>query len=598
MTGRAIPARVVSLAWAVLVAVMPGVAAARLFDGPDLPDGIGRAVRFAVASALLVGFVAFLWMRRRKRWDALSAWNRRALPLLTAPVLVLLADTDLVSTRGGLALGSIAAFALTVASSRLAGPVPAPMRRRRATPWVILAAALLVGGWLSSIAWVRHDSMQTNTYDLGLFVNAIWNTSQGRWFVCTLVPTGSILDEHVSLMLVVFAALMKMGLTAKGLLALQAMWLCAGAVPAYLLARRHLGEAGGVVFAAAYLLHPSVHANALWDFHPLSFTPPLVLWMFVWGRTRRLRPAFLLCVLALLMLREDMAFVLLAYAATLWLDGRARRAALVGGIAIAFLVGLNLAMGQTTSHVSRYADLAARGGGGLTGLVVSSLFDPSFVLSHALSYGKVVYVGMQGVGVLLLPALARRRWPLLGVTVAFSVLATSKHVSNPYFHYTSLLLPIVFGLAPAGASALLVWTRGFGPIATRRRALVHGVFAGSLALSFAYGGLHDNESFRAGFRTPRRTLSEAAGERVAWLRGALEGIPDGTSMAVTGRVGPHVAQRPAVYAFPPERPVELMIVFRGDLRRDQRTWLQEQVASGAWSIVESTGSLSIYRRNP
>ncbi len=578
---------------------MPGVAAARLMDGPQLPEGVGRAVRFGLASLLLVGFAAALWVRRFGRGlGALAVWNQRSLPLLTAPTLVLLADTELVSTRGGLALGSIAAIALSVVASRLAGPVPKPARVVRVMPWLVLAVALVFGGWLANIAWVRHDSMQTNTYDLGLFVNAIWNTANGRWFVCTLVPTGSILDEHVSLMLIGFAALMKAGLTVKGLLALQAMWLCAGAVPTYLIGRRHVGEAGGLAFAAAYLLHPSVHANALWDFHPLTFTPPLVLWMMLWGRGARLRPGFVVCVVALLMLREEMAFVLLAYAATLWLDGHGRRAALVGGIAVAFLAGLNLAMGQTTSHVSRYADLAARGGGGLTGLVVSSLVDPSFVLSHALSYAKVVYLGMQGIGVLLLPTLARRRWPLLGVAVAFSVLATSKHVSNPYFHYTSLLLPVVFGLAPAGLSALLVWTRGRFPTATRRRALLYGVLAASCALSFGYGGLHDNDSFRAGFRAPRRTLSEAAGERIAWLRAEADAIPAETPMAVTGRVGPHLAQRPAVYAFPPERPVDVMIVFRGDLRREQRTWLQEQVAAGAWSIVDSTGSLSIYRRNP
>ena len=55
-------------------------------------------------------------------------------------------------------------------------------RANRAELLGVGAAAVLVGAWLARLAWIRHASLQTNTYDFGLFVNAIWNTAQGRIF--------------------------------------------------------------------------------------------------------------------------------------------------------------------------------------------------------------------------------------------------------------------------------------------------------------------------------------------------------------------------------------------------------------------------------
>ncbi len=591
-----VPKTVLALLVAVAIAVVPGITAAHLF-GASIEEGLGVSIRYALASALVVGFFYAMRVRRGPGGAAgVVALNLRLLPLLALPLLPLLADPKVASGRGGLALAAILVPAALMAVSRLHGAEPQPRRRPRLElPGIILAAAV-VGGWLAWLAWVRHASMQTNTYDFGLFTNAIWNTSQGRWFACTLVPTGSILDEHVSLALVGFAALLKLGLPPVGLLALQALCICAGAVPAYMLGRRHLGSAGGRVFAFAYLVHPSVHANALWDFHPLSFAAPLVMVLVLLGERRRLHPLFGLSVVGLLLLREEMAFVVIAYAAVLALRGRPQRAAGLVALAVAFLLALNVAMGQTSSHLSRYAELAEHGGGGLTGMVIAAVFDPVFLLGHALTYAKVVYVGMQAAGVLGLAALARRAWPVLALAVAFSMLATSRHVFNPYFHYTTMLYPLVLAWAPEGLSRLACvrWSRA--PLALRRRALLVAVAVASTLVSFGYGGLSDNGVFRAGFTAPRREISEASVQRLAWLEAQLAQLPEGVPMAVTGRIGPHVATRPHVYAYPAETSVDVLVLFSGDLRKEQRAQLAEEQRAGRWQKVAFTGSIWVLRR--
>lgn len=596
MTAAPIVPRLLSIALAVACGFMPGVVFAQL-RGAALEDGPGQLLRFGVASALLLGLVYGLRLRRASDpWHALHRLNLRALPLLGAPLLPLLGDAEVAGTRGGLVLAAIVAWAVMAGASRLPATPRAPKRVGRAE-WVgVVAASLLVGGWLARLAWIRHASMQTNTYDFGLFVNALWNTAQGDWFACTLVPTGSVLDEHVSLALVPLAGLMKLGLPPDGFLVLQALWICAGAIPLYGLARRHLGAAGGRVFAVAYLLHPSVHANALWDFHPMSLAAPFLVLLVAYGERRRLHPWFVASVAGLLMLREEMAFVLLAFSLTLALGGRVRRAAGLAGVSIGFLVALNLAMGQTSTHLSRYADIAEHGGGGLSGMVAATLFDPAFVLGYALTYSKVVYVGMQAVGALGLALLVRRAWPMLALAAAFSWLATSRHVYNPYFHYTTMLYPLVLAWAPEGASRLANLPFAQVGRAIRRRAITTAILVASMLLSLTYGGLHDNDVFRAGFRAPRREISDAALRRVAWIEAQLDTLPEGTSMAVTGRVGPHVATRPHVYAFPTEREVDVMLLFGPDLRPKQKAELRRAVAQGTWVLAQSTGSLQLYRR--
>lgn len=581
---------------AVVLALAPGTTFAQL-RGLAWEDDAAAVLRVVIAGALLVAFAYALILRRAcDRAAALRRANVRALALLGLPLLGLLLDPEVATTRGGLVLASVVAWALMVAASRLHGRDPAPTRPHRAELLGVLGAALIVGGWLARLALIRHASMQTNTYDFGLFVNAIWNTAQGRWFECSLVDTGSMLDEHVSLALLPFSALMKAGLSPRGFLVLQALWICVGAVPLYVLARRHLGAGGGRVFALAYLLHPSVHVNALWDFHPMSFAAPLLVMLVLYGERRRVHAGFVLSAAGLLMLREEFAFVLIAFSMTLALRGQTRRAAGLAFAAVSFLVVINLSMGHTSSHLARYAAVAQRGGGGITGMMLTSLFEPAFVLSYALSYAKVVYVGMQAAGVLGMAALVRRAWPMLALAAAFSMLATSRAVYNPFFHYTTMLYPLALAWAPEGLSRLSALRWSSASVSLRRRALVAAVAMASIGMSLTYGGLHENDAFRAGFQTPRRELSEQATERLAWLEAQLAAIPADVPMAVTGRVGPHAATRANVYAYPTEHEVEIMVVFVADLRKEHKASLRDGVRQGDWAEAGSTGSIVIYRR--
>ncbi len=65
------------------------------------------------------------------------------------------------------------------------------------------------------------------------------------------------------------------------LLVTQALAVATGAIPVYLLGRRHLrSDWAAAGFGLAYLLHPATQWLVLDDFHPVALATPLLLWGF------------------------------------------------------------------------------------------------------------------------------------------------------------------------------------------------------------------------------------------------------------------------------------------------------------------------------
>ena len=59
---------------------------------------------------------------------------------------------------------------------------------------------------------------------------------------------------------------------------MQAVAVALGAVPVFLLARKHLGsERAGLGFALVYLLYPPTQWLVVDDFHPVALATPLLL---------------------------------------------------------------------------------------------------------------------------------------------------------------------------------------------------------------------------------------------------------------------------------------------------------------------------------
>ena len=133
--------------------------------------------------------------------------------------------------------------------------------------WLVWCLVLLGTVIYAGFAILRHERLNSSTYDLGIKDQVIWNTSRGRWWASSVEVT-HYLGDHVQLVFLPLALVYRIWPSVYLLLFLQAAGLAFGALPLYWLARRRLESAGmALLFAALYLLYPALGFINRFDFH-------------------------------------------------------------------------------------------------------------------------------------------------------------------------------------------------------------------------------------------------------------------------------------------------------------------------------------------
>src|SRR4051812_23065280 len=193
----------------------------------------------------------------------------------------------------------------------------------------------MAGAWFMATAMLgRHAAYQSNAYDLGFFDQIIWNTSRGHFFETSFVKY-NFLGQHFDPILLVFAALYRLGAGVESLLVAASLMASVAAVPLYIAARRFSGSSmAGVLWAGAFLLSAPLHEAVNFDFHPETLMFVFVFTAAAFLAYERPREA-VMSLLPLLLIKEDMALVLIALALPIALKGYRREAgrlALIAGV--------------------------------------------------------------------------------------------------------------------------------------------------------------------------------------------------------------------------------------------------------------------------
>jgi uncharacterized membrane protein len=324
----------------------------------------------------------------------------------------------------------------------------------------------------------------------------------------------------------------------------QAAAVAAGAIPVFLLARKHLGsEWAGLGFALVYLLYPPTEWLVVDDFHPVALATPLLLTGF-WLLDED-RPLSFACVGGLACLtKEHIGFVVAAMA--LWYAiarGRpvgyviAAAGAACSLVAIAVIVP-HFAPGGGSPFQGRYADV----GGSPSGIVKTAFTDPTTTL-HALTEAR----DLQYVFHLLVPLAFLSLWsPGIALTalpeVALNLLSDVSTQTSIHFHYTAAAIPGLVVAAIFGTARV----RQRGPVGTTM--LTRGVLVVSIAATVALGPLplwsHIPLGQKVGAWQYRITARDHAAEAAVRL------IPAGAPVSATNTMGAHLSARRRVFNFP------------------------------------------------
>lgn len=398
------------------------------------------------------------------------------------------------------------------------------LRHPAVLPSAAAAFVVLVG----AAACARHATFRSNGYDLGLFENVLWNTSQGRWLASDVLGR-SFLGEHLSPILLPIALVYKVLPTTETLLVLQAVALALGVFPVVRLARAEIRhEPLAQVFGLAYLLYVPLRSVALFDFHPVAFAVPLLLEGFASVREGRGGRALLACGLALAA-KETVAIPVAALGVYAIVVMRARPlgAALVVVALVWFAAYVGWiapsVRGEAYPFAARYAALAE----GRIGALVS--FDRLGLL--VLLLGPFAF----------LPLLSPAHLLLAAVPLSMHLLSSDPHQHRIEFHYMSTAIPFVVAAAVMGAKNLinrddLRVVLAYYPTRAQAQQYVSAL----LLLGTAVFALW----------SPVTEIREGWGAHRSSIRTVLASVPADAALSAQGNLLPHLARRRDVGIFP------------------------------------------------
>ncbi len=186
--------------------------------------------------------------------------------------------------------------------------VRAPWIERNAR-WLLLGLIVIYVIVFFALAYYKYEGYGQG-YDQVDFEQAIWNTTQGRLLADSRFSfSDTILGMDWMPGLLAFVPFYALLPSAHTLFFLQVVAAASGAVPVYLLARDRIGSTrAGLVFAAGWLIYPTVEYVTLSPFQIRVFAVVLLLWA-LWLLERGRFWLCLLCLALALTIRTDVALV-------------------------------------------------------------------------------------------------------------------------------------------------------------------------------------------------------------------------------------------------------------------------------------------------
>ncbi|MBN1977756.1 MAG: DUF2079 domain-containing protein [Anaerolineae bacterium] len=405
----------------------------------------------------------------------------------------------------------------------------------KAVPIWLCVLMLVYVATYATLSIVKHDNFHSFTLDLGIMTQVTWNTAHGRLFETSLDRAmdteliGSYMGNHVRPLLLFLAPLYRLWPDPRVLLSMQSIVLAVGAVPLYWIARRNLKRPIlHYVLVIVYLLYPALGFINLFDFHPVAFCVPALLFAY-WALLEERKILFWAMILLTLSTKEELVVPVAAFGVyCLFFSAWRRRGVWLLGTAIAwaFLCFIVIIPAANEGRAYRFFDLWSRlpflgelgsSGGGSGGALFS--VDSAYFVAHLLI--PLGFLPLFG------PELFAVSWP----SFAYLLLSDRAALHQVGFQYPAVLIPWLFLATIQGLSRL-----------ERRLRLRHDLKKWLPVSLLLIGTLGANLPFN-----PVRT---------SWLSGyfmhmpqheqieaAMALIPPRAGVATVNPFGPHLANR-------------------------------------------------------
>ena len=323
-----------------------------------------------------------------------------------------------------------------------------------------VARALVVGAIVGYIVlylhWTfrQHAGLGTQAFDIGIFDQGTWLLSRFKRPFVT-INGRNLFGDHLSFILLPFALVYRVLPSIKVLLATQTVALGLGAWPAFLIARHKLrNEMLAALLAIVYLAHPVLGwANLSEGFHPDAFEIPLVLLTF-WFLLRRRWIGYGICVAALLLIKEDVGFLVfgLGISVAIYRDRRIGRITCIAAVAYvvaAFWILIPAFLGGGGTIYSNRIPF-----GGPTGFLRRAFSHPGDVFSLLTTHERLWYLWQLLAPVAFVAVLAPSVLLVAAGPLALNLISGFPYQFDVRYHYSTLILPVLIVATIFGISAV------------------------------------------------------------------------------------------------------------------------------------------------
>lgn len=306
---------------------------------------------------------------------------------------------------------------------------------------IILAVLIVIYiAFFSYFSILRHQTLNSEHYDLAIMDQTVYNTSRGRILELT-DPTGAQTIKrmaiHNDILLAGLAPFYWIYPHPETLLIVQTIVLALGAFFVYKLARFKLKSPWlALTLSFAYLMYPPLQWSNLFDFHAVTLATTFLLGMVYFAFSKRYVMSFIFFILALLS-KEQVSLVCAFFGVYLFFDSKHTEAkrfaitlAFVGVLwfILSFLVIIPSFRQGSHFALSRYEEFLTR---------------PADVAGSVIDTSGLTYLNRLISPLLYMPVLS----PISLVVLpefAINLLSSDFNQRDIIHHYTAVITPFLF----------------------------------------------------------------------------------------------------------------------------------------------------------
>ncbi len=412
----------------------------------------------------------------------------------------------------------------------------------------LIALMGLIAGYTIIIgtgAIKRYMSFHATLWDMGLMLQAIWNTTHGRILHETVnlgFSASRLAVAHWEIIYLPLALIYRIIPSIQMLLYIQTLILACGTIPIFKLATKKLtSPLAGTLIALAYLFYPALHGANLFDLHGLTLATTFLLFAFYYLDQAKLAPMLVFAVLSLAC-REDVALVIFSLGLFAWIrKGQRKMAIPLLLLSTAWLAAFFLRfhffrapdIPEATSMVPNWEHLS------LNNFIRSPIQTIAIIVRYLLSQENIKYLAKLALPVIGLCFLSIDILLIAAPTLLLNLLSRWPQMHQIEYHYTATITPFIFAAAIHGLANLKErWHRFFANHPHRLTVALSAAIALAALLSMTqFSILRFHRMWQVS--EPDRKLSQQ-----------LRAIPAHLSVSTTARAGSHLANRRELYHFP------------------------------------------------